>query len=263
MSDCRAHPCFLSLVLAFLVGCTGEIGGLGDAGSGGGSISGSGSETGVSGMGGGSSSGGLDPGGGDHLGGSASSGGTSTGGGAPIGGSASGGMATGGTATGGSASGGTATGGTATGGNGTGGSDGPDPCIEGEIIPCKLEPLPTTGDPYQDCVNRINQFRSECACLPPLERWTEAESCSNEQSQLDATSGGAHGNFGMCGESAQDTCPGWGGGTEAIINDCLQSMWDEGPGGGHHDIMSSDRTHVACGFYTMEDGSIWANQNFK
>ena len=38
-------------------------------------------------------------------------------------------------------------------------------------------PLPKTGDFGQDCVDRINQFRWECQCLPPLQRWTEAEAC--------------------------------------------------------------------------------------
>lgn len=165
---------------------------------------------------------------------------------------------------------GDATDGDADSGNTDGGStDGGNTaqCPDGERIPCELEVLPSTGDPAQDCVNRVNQFREECLCLPPLERWTEKEACSNTQSSDDAQSGGAHANFGACGEWGQCTCPGWGGGTDAIIGGCLQMMWDEGPGEGpehgHYNIMSSkDYTKVACGFFAMENGDIWANQNY-
>lgn len=116
------------------------------------------------------------------------------------------------------------------------------------------------------CVDRINAFRATEG-LAPLLRWVEAESCSGEQSGLDATGDGPHGNFGMCGERAQNTCPNWPS-TGGIIEGCLQQMWDEGPGEpfaehGHYLNMSStEYTKVACGFYEGPDG-IWANQNFQ
>jgi hypothetical protein len=45
-------------------------------------------------------------------------------------------------------------------------------------------------------------------------------------------------------------------------------MWNEGPGSfsghGHYINMSSSTyTQVACGFYVMSDGHVWANQNFR
>jgi hypothetical protein len=136
-----------------------------------------------------------------------------------------------------------------------------------EPIPgCAPAPLPSTGDIHQDCVDRINQFRWECQCLPPLARWSDAEACSDDQSSLDQNGGGPHGNFGMCGENAQNTCPNWGS-EQQIINGCLQSMWDEGPGEpfsehGHYINMSSTNyTRVACGF--SYDGGVWSNQNFS
>lgn len=85
----------------------------------------------------------------------------------------------------------------------------------------------------------------------------------------DSQSGQAHGAFGQCGEWAQNECPGWPGPPGGMITDCLQMMWDEGPGAdfnthGHYINMSSQQyTQVACGFYVTPSGDVWAIQNFK
>ena len=119
----------------------------------------------------------------------------------------------------------------------------------------------------QACVDRINAFRATEG-LSPLERWTEAETCTSQQAQSDAQAGGAHVNFGQCGESAQNTCPGWPSSAD-VVEGCLQAMWDEGPGEdfsahGHYINMSNPQyTRVACGFHEMSGGSVWSNQNFQ
>lgn len=168
-------------------------------------------------------------------------------------------------------------GGTSTSTSGTGGSSstssgtgGTNPCDGGQLaapIPgCAPSPAPNTGDFHQDCVDRINQFRWECQCLPPLQRWTEAEDCTDQQSADDQSSGTGHANFGACGESAQNTCPDWGS-EEQVISGCLQMMWDEGPGEpfsahGHYLNMSSTSYgKVACG-RSAGSGGVWSNQNF-
>ncbi|MCG8422818.1 MAG: CAP domain-containing protein [Proteobacteria bacterium] len=116
------------------------------------------------------------------------------------------------------------------------------------------------------CMDRINGFRATEG-LPPLERWVDGEACGDEQARLDASGGGPHGNFGMCGESGQNTCPFWPT-IEAVVKDCLQAMWDEGPGDdfskhGHYLNMSSTRySKVACAFY-RGDNDVWASQNFR
>lgn len=125
-------------------------------------------------------------------------------------------------------------------------------------------------DPYeaerQACVDRINEFRATEG-LPPLERWTEQEECVDKQSKNDSTDG-PHANFGDCDESAQNTCPGWND-MDSVLDGCLQSMWDEGPGEpysehGHYLNMSNTAyAKVACGFYEMPDGKIWHNHNFR
>jgi hypothetical protein len=139
--------------------------------------------------------------------------------------------------------------------------------LPGPIPGCSPAPMPSSGDIHQDCVDRINQFRWECQCLPPLARWNEAETCSNDQSSADQNGGGPHGNFGQCGENAQNTCPDWGSEQDIIVG-CLQAMWDEGPGEpfeahGHYINMSSmDYSRVACGF-SSGGGGVWSNQNFS
>ncbi len=131
---------------------------------------------------------------------------------------------------------------------------------------CAPPVLPSTGDFAQDCVDRINQFRWECQCLPPLARWTSAESCTDQQSADDQADNMAHNNFGACGENAQNTCPNWGSEAQ-IIEGCLQMMWDEGPGEpfiehGHYINMSSTSySQVACG--RSSNGGVWSNQNFR
>jgi hypothetical protein len=127
-------------------------------------------------------------------------------------------------------------------------------------------------------VNRINQFRAECACLAPLERWTQGEACANEMAEYDADRDTAHAGFraNLCeGGSAQNECPGWDSEDE-VIDRCLQSMWDEGPPPGPNcddecfemhghfiNMSNTDYSRVACGFYTTPGGEVWALQNFS
>lgn len=270
------------VALAFAFGCAGgEDGGV-VLGSGGSSSSNGGS-------------GGTPSSTGGTTGGSAPSGGTPSTGGSPAtgtGGKSSTGtggiVATGGSAMSGGSSatggrgggrgGSTGKGGAATGGSSTstGGSGGASTCTQN--IACKLAAPPTTGDIHQDCVDRINQFRTQCACLPPLARWTDGEACANQMAEYDSTATSAHAGFvaRICsGGNAQDECPGWGSNTQ-VISGCLQSMWDEGPpptssctgscfnDHGHFINMSTtSNTKVACGFFTTPGGKVWAVQNFS
>lgn len=136
------------------------------------------------------------------------------------------------------------------------------------------EPASGSGEPAgessaaQICVDTINEHRASIS-LPPYARWSDAETCTSDEVEKDSASGAAHGAFGACKESAQNECPGWSGPPDKMISDCLQMMWDEGPGEdfgahGHFTNMSStEYTKVACGFHTLPDGKVWAAQNFK
>lgn len=136
---------------------------------------------------------------------------------------------------------------------------------------CRPEPLEPTGDAYADCVTRINQLRWECQCLPPLRRWSEAESCADQHSEYDSARS-PHAGFqdDICAPRgrAQNECPGWPS-TVQVIGGCLQAMWDEGPGEpysahGHYINMTNPSyTQVACGFYETSAGEVWSVQNFQ
>ncbi len=268
----------LALVVGLVGACqvnTGEEPGTGVPGGSGGAGGGAGTAGTPPATGGSSGSAGAATGGGG-AGGSAGSvaGGAGRGG---MAGTGAGGMTSGGRAGSGSSGAGMSAGGTAAGGSGgaAAGSAGTSSCA-GDIR-CQLDPLPSTGDVYQDCVNRINQFRAECACLPPLERWTDGEACADQMAEYDSMQASAHAGFidGICsGGSAQNECPGWRSEAQ-VVEGCLQSMWDEGPPPtstcngacfqmyGHFINMTDTRyTKVACGFYTAGN-EVWAVQNFS
>ncbi len=136
---------------------------------------------------------------------------------------------------------------------------------------CAPEPLPSSGDPYEDCVTRINQLRWECQCLPPLERWRDGEGCADQHAEYDSTRS-AHAGFrdDICSPRgwAQNECPAWRS-AEHVIGGCLQAMWDEGPGEpysehGHYINMTNPSySRVACGFYGTPEGRVWSVQNFE
>lgn len=112
------------------------------------------------------------------------------------------------------------------------------------------------------CVSEINKYRATLG-LPPVQRWHATEVCTDDEARRDGISQTAHGAFGSCQEWEQCECPGWDGPPDTLIVDCLRAMWDEGPGGGHHDAMANPENHfVSCGFHAAADGSIWAIQNY-
>lgn len=155
------------------------------------------------------------------------------------------------------------------------GSNGTAMCAYGPlsapIAGCVPDPVPDSGNFKADCVARINQFRWDCQCLPPLDRWADGESCADEHAEYDSTNG-AHAGFRdqICTPRgwAQNECPGWGSKT-SIVDGCLQMMWDEGPGDdfnehGHYINMSNTNyTKVACGAYVTGSGGVWSVQNFE
>ena len=115
----------------------------------------------------------------------------------------------------------------------------------------------------QICVDTINKFRAT-QNLPALARWTDIEACSDSEAKSDGTSNTPHGAFPKCGESSQNECPGWPGPADQMIPKCLEAMWSQGPGEGHHDNMASTKwKKVACGFYTTPAGKVWSVQNFQ
>jgi len=231
-------------------GAAGDSGGAGSGGSAG--AAGSGGSAGAD-AGGSAGSGGASGAGGSAGSGGASGAGGSAGSSGGTGGSAGSGGSAG---KGGSAGSGGSSG---TGGaSGTGGGGGCTP--DNSCQPTS----PSSGDNYQDCVDRVNQFRA-CVCLGPLARNNSGEACVDQEAQYDSTNG-AHAGFiaRICTPNGmgENECPGWGQAIPEIIDSCLQMMFDEGPGGGHYDNITGHFSSVACGFYTDGSGQTWATQDF-
>ena len=144
-------------------------------------------------------------------------------------------------------------------------------------IGCKLAAPASTGDIYQDCVDRINQFLTQCACLPALTRSPEGEACADQMAEYDAGKNEAHAGTTdkICEpRGSQNECPGYSSNNQ-VMSLCFQQMWDEGPPPSGsctgdcyeqhgHFINMTDKsvTKVACGFYTTASGKVWAVQNF-
>jgi hypothetical protein len=136
-------------------------------------------------------------------------------------------------------------------GNGSSASSGNDPPPAGATTAAAI------------CVDTINAYRKQSG-LPAFNEWSDVETCSDGEAKSDGSTQTAHGAFPKCGENAQNECPGWPGPPEKMIKQCLDAMWAQGPGEGHHDNMASHTwTKVACGFYTLPNGSVWSVQNFK
>lgn len=145
-------------------------------------------------------------------------------------------------------------------------------------LACKLTAPPSTGDAKQDCVDRINQFRTQCACMAPLARWNEGEACADMMAASDSMTKQAHGGFMsmVCKPTGygQNECPGYPS-QASVIGTCLQQMWNEGPPPmtpcngscfqtyGHFLNMTNKMfKKVACGF-SNGTGGLWAVQNFS
>ncbi|HYP99180.1 MAG TPA: CAP domain-containing protein [Polyangiaceae bacterium] len=270
-----------AIAITFTVGCGSSDGGQPNGVAGGASASGgftqsaagSASHAGAGPSGGLSNSAGNVASGGASDGGPSNSGGTSAGrGGATNGGR--GGAANGGRGGAPSGSGGSvhSGGGGSSGAPATAGTGG---CVQN--LACKLTAAASSGDLQQDCVDRINQFRTQCACLPPLARGTDGEACANQMAEYDAAKNTAHAGYTdkICTPSgAQNSCPGYSSNNQ-VISLCLQQMWDEGPPPtnpcdgdcfqmyGHYiNMTTKTSTKVACGFFTTSAGKVWSVQNF-
>lgn len=151
--------------------------------------------------------------------------------------------------------------------------------IRSAMTPSSTSTTPSSGsasDPWAPlraaCLDFTNEKRASEGTAA-LALWTEASACSDQQAQDDLEANSAHGHFKACGESAQNTCPGWTtqSDTEAqqqTLIGCLTAMWNEGPGEpysahGHYINMSNvNYTKMTCGFHFAE-GELWINQNFK
>lgn len=133
---------------------------------------------------------------------------------------------------------------------------------------------------FQDlCVQLANEYRTT-EDLSPLSRASlTQESCTQDQASQDLKSGVAHGHFGSCEESAQNTAPSinvaFYKSEEEMLKKYLKMMWvdekqlvlegvTEYERIGHYLNMSNTSyKSLACGIAYNEDKSTaWINMNF-
>lgn len=127
------------------------------------------------------------------------------------------------------------------------------------------------GSDLQHCVDVINPYRAKVGA-PALTRSSALEAFAAEGALSDSKTGEAHGHFmatsGGDVAFAENEIPGWPladyGSLRVVIDQGLQMMWDEGPGGGHHDNMASrEYTQVGCGSHVTASGDVWVVQDFR
>lgn len=138
---------------------------------------------------------------------------------------------------------------------------------------------------WQDyCLEVVNKYRAT-EDLPPLARAKDKESCVTEQAAKDMAMNVGHGNFGDCGEGAQNSGPNvnpkYYSTEEKIVDVYVSMMWEDEkakvtsgerdpeksedyPYIGHYLNMKNTKyKSLACGIAYNEDGSMaWFNMDF-
>jgi hypothetical protein len=119
----------------------------------------------------------------------------------------------------------------------------------------------------------INSYRATLSGAPPYTRTSALEQYAAAGAQDDSQTGTAHGHFtstngGNGVAFAENELPGWPlsqyGSVSSVIDQGMQAMWNEGPGGGHYENMTSTQyTQAGCGIFVASDGSVWITTDFR
>jgi uncharacterized protein YkwD len=142
-------------------------------------------------------------------------------------------------------------------------------CLEssgiGEAESNVADPVDTSDAAY--CVSVINRYRAK-AGAPPLERSVALEAFAMKGAESDGKSGRPHGYFSQTSGGgiawAENEIPGWPGSVRDVIAEGTEMMWNEGPGGGHHDNIANRKwKEVGCGIYVTAGKKVWVTQDFR
>jgi uncharacterized protein YkwD len=124
----------------------------------------------------------------------------------------------------------------------------------------------------QHCVAVLNTYRAQVGS-PALGESSALETFAAAGAQSDSQTGQPHGHFSSTNGGngvtfAENEIPGWPlaqyGSTRAVIDQGLQMMFGEGPGGGHYDNMTSKQyTQVGCGVFVTSQNAVWVTVDFK
>jgi hypothetical protein len=110
------------------------------------------------------------------------------------------------------------------------------------------------------CVDETNRYR-EMHDLPALARDGALEDYAAVGAEIDHESGEPHKHFldtnGGGLASAENEIPRWPvsqfGSVENVIREGIEMMYDEGPGGAHHDAIVGDYQRLGCGIWLAGD----------
>lgn len=107
------------------------------------------------------------------------------------------------------------------------------------------------------CVVAVNKYRAMAGKGPLRACVASAQAKAQEQCEFDSAHGAhsyikTYGWDGMCGAGAPNgQCEVGGGGGTPIQDNAVHAYYNEGPGGGHYDILMNDANGcVACGVCT-------------
>ena len=129
-----------------------------------------------------------------------------------------------------------------------------------------------------ECLRLLNEYRATEDLEPMTLADAEKQQCAIDQAAADMADGTAHGHFGDCGESAQNSGPNfstsWKSNATGAVQYYEMSMWEkekalveqgvtEYQQIGHYLNMKNSYSKVACGIAISADGKTgWFNMNF-
>ena len=129
-----------------------------------------------------------------------------------------------------------------------------------------------------ECLRLLNEYRATEDLEPMTLADAEKQQCAIDQAAADMAEGAAHGHFGDCGESAQNSGPNfstsWRSNATAAVQYYEMAMWENEKAKveqgiteyqqiGHYLNMKNSYSKVACGIAISEDGTKgWFNMNF-
>lgn len=133
----------------------------------------------------------------------------------------------------------------------------------------------TSPDDLQFCVDENNRLRATLG-MDALQRNARLEDYATQGAKYDDNAETAHQHFKNAplprgalamGENEIPGFSGWSlekqGSVHSIIEQGIQMMWKEGPGGGHYDNMTSRTfTDIGCGIYAASNGAVTVTIDF-
>jgi hypothetical protein len=138
-------------------------------------------------------------------------------------------------------------------------------CTAGQCTPT------SDDDDLLFCLQLINGYRASIN-VAPLARDPALEAFAAEAARIDSESHLPHGHWlatsGGDVSYAENEIPLWPlsryGSVQRIMELGTETMWGEGPGGGHYENIAGDYwTHAGCGVWLTSDGRVTVTQEFR